>query len=81
MNTNPKIDDIRKEIKTLYNEKKTIHVDVLNKRTRVKNALCEISGIYEYFHCVSSNINGYMESFSISYVDILTKQIIIRELQ
>lgn len=81
MNTNPKIDDIRKEIKTLYNEKKTIHVDVLNKRTRVKNALCEISGIYEYFLCVFSNINGYMESFSISYVDILTKQIIIRELQ
>jgi len=73
------INEIKNKLNALYKENKSIHIDV-TKRKGVKNVLCHISGIYEYFICVSSDVNGYLESFTISYADVLTKQIVIREI-
>ncbi len=72
---------IKEKLHELYKASPIIHVDVLQKRRRVKNAMVKINGIYDYFVSVEANINNYIENFSITFVDVLTKNIIIRELE
>lgn len=43
--------------------------------------MVKINGIYDYFVSVEADINNYIENFSITFVDVLTKNIIIRELE
>ena len=57
-----------------------IHVSLRNGRNRIKEAKSKIVGIYDRFICVESRINNYDESFTINYIDILTKNVIIKEL-
>lgn len=80
MQTNPKLEEIKNTLIHLHKLEQSIHVDVSVRRKNVKNAPCKITGIYQNFVCVESDVNGYLESFTISYVDILTKQVIIKEL-
>ena len=75
------IAEIKEKLKELYKASPIIHVDVLQKRRRVKNATAKINGIYDYFVSVEADINNYIENFSITFVDVLTKNIIIRELE
>ena len=75
------IAEIKEKLKELYKASPIIHVDVLQKRRRVKNAMVKINGIYDYFVSVEADINNYIENFSITFVDVLTKNIIIRELE
>ena len=57
-----------------------IHVSLRNGRNRIKEAKSKIVGIYDRFICVESRINNYDEAFTINYIDILTKNVIIKEL-
>ena len=75
------IAEIKEKLLELYKASPIIHVDVLQKRRRVKNAMVKINGIYDYFVSVEADINNYIENFSITFVDVLTKNIIIRELE
>jgi uncharacterized protein Veg len=74
------IEEIRKRVKEIYKISPIIHVNVVQKRRSVKNATARIKGIYGLFICVESEINHYLEEFTISYIDLLTKNIIIQEL-
>lgn len=57
-----------------------IHVSLIKGRLRVKEAPSKIKGVYQRFVCVTSKINNYEEDFTISYIDILTKSVVIKEL-
>ena len=82
-NSNPigkkDINTIRSEIENLYNTKKEVYIDINNKRRRMKNVKVIITGVYNCFFTVESNVNGYNESFTISYVDIMIGQYEIKE--
>ena len=65
-----------------FNELKNdvIHVSLTKGRTKVVDAASKIKGVYPRFICVTSKINNYEEDFTISYTDILTKVVKIKEL-
>ena len=65
------IDSIKDMIHNIYNSKKEVYIDINNKRRRMKNVKINITGIYNHFFTVESNVNGYNESFTISYVDVM----------
>ncbi|MBR6072400.1 MAG: hypothetical protein IKP77_06205 [Acholeplasmatales bacterium] len=77
---NVDINIIKSKILKLYKENEPIHIDVNLKRRNVKNALGIIKGVYDNFFIVKSKVNLYDEEFSISYIDILIKNISIKEL-
>ncbi len=72
---------LKSKLEELYRSSKVIHVDILTKRKKLDNITSKIEGIYDRFLCVSSLVNSYKEDFTISYIDILTKKIHIKELQ
>lgn len=57
-----------------------IHVSLVKGRTKVVDAVSKIKGVYPRFVCVTSKVNNYEEDFTISYTDILTKTVKIKEL-
>jgi hypothetical protein len=48
------IAEIKEKLHELYKTSPIIHVDVLQKRRRVKNAMVKINGIYDYFVSVEA---------------------------
>lgn len=48
------IAEIKEKLHELYKASPIIHVDVLQKRRRVKNAMVKINGIYDYFVSVEA---------------------------
>ena len=74
-------DVIKDKLRVIVDKSNLIHIDVLNKRKRVYDVKTNITGIYTNFICVETLINGYLEKFTISYVDLITKNIIIHELE
>lgn len=81
MQTNiTQLQDVRNQIEVLAKKNKNIHVTIQNRRSKVKNAPAKITGIYERFLCVESLVNNYLEKFTINYIDLLTSNTIIKEL-
>ena len=78
---NQKLEEIKNKLNELYKQNKNIHVSINDGRRKVKSALTKITGSYTNFICVKSEVNKYMESFTISYKDILIKRIVIDELK
>ncbi len=72
---------LRDKILELFNKSDIIHVDLSVKRKKLSNVEAKIVGVYDRFLCVTSVINHYTESFTITFIDILTNKIIIKELQ
>ena len=75
-----KIAEIKEKIFDLYNRKTTIHVSVAKSRQKIKFTPVTITGVYNNFFSVEAKVLNYNESFSINYVDIYTKSIVIDEL-
>ncbi|MDE7263429.1 MAG: hypothetical protein K2N64_02040 [Anaeroplasmataceae bacterium] len=71
---------IQEELERIYQSTNLIHVSILNKRNKVVEAPSKILGIYSRFLCVESKVNAYVEKFTINYIDIMTGNIIIKEL-
>ncbi len=65
----------------IFNKNEIIHVDLSVKRKKLNNVEAKIVGIYDRFLCVTSIINHYEENFTITFIDVLTKKIIIKELE
>lgn len=72
---------LRSRLEEICKTSRIIHVDISTKRKKLDNVTSRIEGIYDRFLCVSSLVNSYTEDFTISYIDILTKKIHIKELQ
>lgn len=71
---------IQEELKRIYQLTNLIHVSILNKRNKIIEAPSIIVGIYSRFLCVESKVNTYLEKFTINYTDIMTGNIVIKEL-
>lgn len=80
LNSNQKIEEIKNRLTELYKQNKIIHVSIVEGRKKVKSAPYKILGAYANFICVESEVNKYMESFTINYRDIMIKKIVIDEL-
>ncbi len=74
------IKEIKDKVSKLYSEKKEIHISINSKRKKVKDATCVIDGVYNNFFVVKSMVNRYEESFTVLYVDVYSKNTIIKEL-
>lgn len=72
--------ELKQKLKQIYLNSNIIHIDVCQKRKKLNNISAKINGIYDNFLCVESNVNGYIEDFTISYIDILMNNILIYEL-
>lgn len=75
-----KIAEIKEKIVDLYNQKKIIHVSVIKSRKKIKSEPVIITGVYMNFFSVEAKVLNYNENFSVNYVDIYTKSIVIDEL-
>ena len=72
--------ELKNKLEQLYSKTHIIHVDLSAKRRRFNNITATIDGIYDRFLCISSMVNKYNESFTITYIDILTNVVKIFEL-
>jgi uncharacterized protein Veg len=70
----------KKKSSELYKQNKIIHVSIIAGRKKIKSAPTKILGAYTNFICVESEVNKYMENFTINYRDIMIKKIIVDEL-
>lgn len=78
---NNKLNYIKNKIKEINSKSSVIHVSLNQKRIKIESVKAKIVGIYDNFIRITSNVNGYEESFSISYIDLYTGDIAIKELQ
>lgn len=72
--------DLKRNLNELFEVNKEIHVTVKKKRSGIVNVKSIITGVYDNFVCVTSNVNGYNEDFTILYNDIMTNNVVIEEL-
>ena len=72
--------DIKNKLSDIYKKTDIIHVSVVQKRKRLTAVEAKITGIYANFITVTGNVNGYIEDFTISYIDIIVGNIVIIEL-
>ena len=73
--------DLKNKLEALNAKSNVIHVDLSAKRRRINNIKATIDGIYDRFLCISSLVNKYNESFTITFIDILTNVVKIVELE
>ena len=78
--SNEDVDSLKRNIKKLYDSGKMIHIIVKPKKKHPITAESKITGIYERFFSVTSHVGFYEESFTITYISVLTKEILINEL-
>ena len=71
---------IKDKLLFIYNSSNVIHVSLKNGRKIIKNAKSKLIGVYDRFAIVESLVNNYMEKFTINYIDLVTKNILINEL-
>ena len=72
---------LKEKLIEIYNKSEIIHVDLSMKRKRLNNIEAKIVGIYDRFLCITSVINNYEENFTITFIDLLTYKVKIRELE
>ena len=76
------LDQIKKEMEKLYKKDPSIHITVSIKRPRVHltDVPATITGVYPHLFRVEDTASGTAEAYMLSYNDIVTGEIRIREL-
>ena len=77
---NDKLIYIINRIKEIYLNTNIIHVSINKKRKKINSVEAKIIGIYNNFITVTSFVNNYEESFTITYIDLMIGRICIDEL-
>lgn len=72
---------VKNRVQKLFESTKIAHINLKASRKNLKNVQIKIKGVYDRFFSVTSMVGAYEESFTIKYIDILTKQISILELE
>lgn len=72
---------LKEKLIEIYNKSEIIHVDLSMKRKKLNNIEAKIIGIYDRFLCITSVINNYEENFTITFIDLLTYKVKIKELE
>lgn len=77
------IEEIRKGIQKLYDAEEKIHVSInmTHPKLVVHNVPAEIKGVYTNLFIIEERDCGYPRIHSLSYSDVLIKQIEIHELK
>lgn len=77
------VDEIKRRIRTLYENAPTIHIDVNLTRPRVclVNEPVVITGVYQHIFQIEECVDGAPKSHTLQYNDVLTNKIHILELQ
>ncbi|MDE6584519.1 MAG: hypothetical protein K2K15_03865 [Anaeroplasmataceae bacterium] len=70
---------IQERLLELSKSSSLIHVTISNRRNKIVEAPSKIIGIYQRFLCVESQVQSYLEKFTINYTDLMTGNIIIKE--
>lgn len=76
------LENIRLKIKDLYNAAERIHVDFTSayQKPPLKNVPAELIGVYPHIFCIVEKSAGCARRHTLQYTDVVTKQIIIKEL-
>lgn len=74
-----KIKLIKESINSFYNNKSIIHVNSNLKHKGVVNLECIIKEVYDNYFIVKFN-NQFYKEMNITYIDLLIKNITIKEL-
>ena len=77
---NDKLIYIINRIKEIYHNTNIIRVSLNQKRKKINTVEAKITGIYNNFITVTSFVNNYEESFTITYIDLMIGRINIDEL-
>ena len=79
-NNNEKILDIKHQILDFYNNKKVIHFSVTKGNKRIEPTEVQVIGIYDSFFCIKTINKRFNETFTIMYVDVFIKGVVIEEI-
>lgn len=77
------IDEIRQGIKKLYDDSECIHINInmTHPKLVVHNIPAVIKGVYPNLFIIEERDCGYVRRHSLSYTDVLIKQVEILELK
>ena len=76
------LDTLKVKLQDIFKTTSLVHVSVNSGRSRYSDVPSTITGIYNHFFCVTSNVKNYQaESFTINFVDILIGKFSIKELE
>ncbi|MBE6821283.1 MAG: hypothetical protein E7516_09575 [Ruminococcaceae bacterium] len=77
------LDFIKNKMKTLYETNPNIHISISTSHPRisVKNDPVKITGVYKNVFRVEEYSSGTPRNHTLQYTDILTKQVVIDEIQ
>lgn len=71
---------IKEDLKKIRSKSENITVSLNGTKRFSKTYKAKITGIYNNFLCVTSVINNYEESFTITYPDLISGRITIKEI-
>ena len=76
------LEEIKTKIERLYRKAPNIHVSVnlSHPRLVIKESQAVIVGVYSNIFLIEERDSGYPRTHSLQYIDVLTKQIVIAEL-
>ncbi len=77
------LDQYKEQVKRLYKEKATIHMD-LNlsyPRLTLTNEEAVITAVYSNLFQIEETKNGEINHHTISYTDLITQQVVIKEIE
>lgn len=77
------LDYIREQIRNLCKNDSKIHIDISIQHPRLclKNDPAQIKELYPRVFVIEENSTGVPQRHTLQYTDVLTRQIIIRELE
>ncbi len=76
------IEYIREHLRRLLRECPTVHMDVTLKSPKLslQNAEATLTGVYPHLFQIEECVNGIAKRHTISYRDVIVKNIVIHEL-
>lgn len=79
-NNNERIMNIKHQILDFYKQKKIIHFSVPKGNKRIDPTEVKVIGVYDSFFCVKTINKRFNETFTIMYVDVFIKGVIVEEI-
>lgn len=79
-NNNEKILDIKHQILDFYKHKKVLHFSVPKGNKRIEPTEVQLIGVYDSFFCIKTINKRFNETFTILYVDVFIKDVVIEEI-
>lgn len=79
-NNNERIMNIKHQILDFYKQKKIIRFSVPKGNKRIDPTEVKVIGVYDSFFCIKTINKRFNETFTIMYVDVFIKDVVIEEI-